>query len=317
LRCLANCHSFAAAAFSLRDRLLPHKPEMRSQNEIEESFHAGQTRILEMVAADTPLPEILKSVVLLMEAQVEGMLCSILVLTTDGRRVRHGAAPSLPAAYVTAVNGSPIGPRHGSCGTAMFLKRPVVVTDVLTDPLWTDYRELAQILNLSACWSTPIFSPRGDVLGSFAIYRREQRGPNAQEKRLTQVATHIAGIAIERQRAQETLREREARINLAAESADLAFWVIYPEHNSAWMSDKGRLMYGFDSALPLSRELICSRVHPDERKRFMRPSIARAHRKVPLNPSTGSSCLMVKRAGSLRGAAVCRSKMDGRVSSSG
>ena len=233
--------------------------------DVEESFHAGQTRILEMVAADASLPDILKSIVLLMEAQVEGMLCSILVLTTDGRRVRHGAAPSLPGAYVKAVNGAPIGPKNGSCGTAMFLKRRVVVTDVLTDPLWADYRELAQILDLSACWSTPIFSSRGDVLGSFAMYRREQRGPNAQETRLTQVATHISGIAIERQRAQETLREREARINLAAESADLAFWVIYPEHNTAWMSDKGRLIYGFDSALPLNRELICGRVHPDDR----------------------------------------------------
>jgi len=239
---------------------------VKSQKDVEESFHAGQTRILEMVAADAPLPDILKSIVLLMEAQVEGMLCSILVLTTDGRRVRHGAAPSLPEAYVKAVNGAPIGPKNGSCGTAMFLKRRVVVTDVLTDPLWTDYRELARILDLSACWSTPIFSPRGDVLGSFAMYRREQRGPNAQETRLTQVATHISGIAIERQRAQETLREREARINLAAESADLAFWGIYPEHNSAWMSDKGRLIYGFDSALPLSRELIIGRVHPDERE---------------------------------------------------
>ncbi len=239
---------------------------MKSQNEIVESFHAGQTRILEMVAADKPLPEILKRIVLLMEAQVEGMVCSILVLATDGRRVRHGAAPSLPAAYVHAVNGAPIGPRHGSCGTAMFLKRRVIVTDMLTDPLWTDYRELARILDLSACWSTPIFSPRGDVLGSFAMYRREPRGPNAQETRLTQVATHIAGIAIERQRVQETLREREARINLAAESADLAFWVIYPDSNAAWMSDKGRLIYGFDSKLPLNRELICGRVHPDERE---------------------------------------------------
>ncbi len=238
---------------------------MKDSAEIEESFHAGQTRILEMVAADAPLPEILKNVVLLMEAQIEGMVCSILVLTVDGRRVRHGAAPSLPPAYVTAVNGAPIGPRHGSCGTAMFLKRRVVVTDVLTDPLWTDYLELARILDFSACWSTPIVSSRGDVLGSFAMYRREKRGPNTQETRLTQVATHIAGIAIERQRVQEALRERDARINLAADSADLAFWVIYPEHNSAWMSDKGRLIYGFDSALPLNRELICGRVHPDER----------------------------------------------------
>ena len=237
----------------------------KGQQEKEEPFYAGQTRVLEMVAANAPLPEVLTHLVLLMEAQAEGMLCSILVLTADGMRVRHGAAPSLPEAYVKAVNGAPIGPRNGSCGTAMYLKRPVVVTDVMTDPLWTDYRDLAKICGLRACWSTPIFSHQGDVIGSFAMYRQEQRGPNAEEAHLTQIATHIAGIAIERQRVQETLRERDARINLAAESADLAFWVIYPEQNTAWMSDKGRKIYGFDSKLPLTRDLICSRVHPDER----------------------------------------------------
>ena len=237
----------------------------KGQQEKEEPFYAGQTRVLEMVAANAPLPEILTNLVLLMEAQAEGMLCSILVLTADGMRVRHGAAPSLPEAYVKAVNGAPIGPRNGSCGTAMYLKRPVVVTDVMTDPLWADYRGLAEICGLRACWSTPIFSHQGDVIGSFAMYRQEQRGPNAEEAHLTQIATHIAGIAIERQRVQETLRERDARINLAAESADLAFWVIYPEQNTAWMSDKGRKIYGFDSKLPLTRDLICSRVHPDER----------------------------------------------------
>jgi len=147
----------------------------------------------------------------------------------------------------------------------MYLRRQVVVKDVLTDPLWADYRKLAEICGLRACWSTPILSPHGEVLGSFAMYRQETRGPHPEELRLTQIATHIAGIAIERQRAQETLRERDARINLAAESADLAFWVIYPEQNTAWMSDKGRKMYGFDSKLPLTRDLICGRVHPDER----------------------------------------------------
>ena len=147
----------------------------------------------------------------------------------------------------------------------MYLRRPVVVKDVMTDPLWADYRPLAEICGLRACWSTPIFSPNGDVLGSFAMYRQENRGPQPEELRLTEIATHIAGIAIERQLAQEVLREREARISLAAESADLAFWVIYPEQNTAWMSDKGRVIYGFDSNLPLNRDLICGRVHPDER----------------------------------------------------
>ena len=183
----------------------------------EEFFIFDQSRVLEMTAANAPLSDVLTNLVLLMEAQAEGMLCSILVLSADGLRVRHGAAPSLPEAYVKAVNGAPIGPRNGSCGTAMYLKRPVVVTDVMTDPLWADYRHLAEICGLRACWSTPIFSPEGDVLGSFAMYRQEQRGPNAEETRLTQIATYIAGIAIERQRGQETLRERDERINLAAE----------------------------------------------------------------------------------------------------
>jgi PAS domain S-box-containing protein len=231
----------------------------------EEFFRAGQSRVLEMIAADAPLVDVLTSLVLLMEGQAEGLRCSILLLNRDGKHVRHGAAPNLPETYVKAVDGAAIGPRNGSCGTAMYRRQPVVVTDVMTDPLWTDYRELAQICGLRACWSTPILSAQGDVLGSFAMYREEKRGPRPEETRLTQIATHIAGIAIQRQRQQEILREREARISLAAESADLAFWILYPEQNAAWMSEKGRLIYGFDSNLPLTCNLILSRVHPDER----------------------------------------------------
>ena len=231
----------------------------------EEVFRAGQSRVLEMIAADAPLAEVLTRHVILMEGQAEGLRCSILLLNRDGKHVRHGAAPNLPEAYVKAVDGSPIGPRNGSCGTAMYTRKPVVVTNVMTDPLWTDYRELAQICGLRACWSTPIVSWQGDVLGSFAMYRQETRGPQPEETRLTEIATHIAGIAIDRQRQQEVLRERDARINLAAESADLAFWVLYPEQGTAWMSDKGRRIYGFDSNLPLTCDLILSRVHPDER----------------------------------------------------
>ena len=231
----------------------------------EEFFRAGQSRVLEMIAADAPLADVLTRLVLLMEGQAEGLRCSILLLNRDGKHVRHGAAPNLPEAYVKAVNGAAIGPRNGSCGTAMYTRRPVVVTDVMTDPLWSDYRELAKICGLRACWSTPILSAQGDVLGSFATYREETRGPRPEETRLTEIATHIAGIAIERQRQQEILREREARISLAAESADLAFWILYPEQNTAWMSEKGRLIYGFDSNLPLTCDLILSRVHPDER----------------------------------------------------
>jgi len=231
----------------------------------EEFFLFDQSRVLEMIAANATLSEVLTSLLLLMEGQADGLRCSILLLARDGKHIHHGVAPHLPEVYVKAVDGLPIGPKNGSCGTAMYLRKQVVVKDVQTDPLWADYRELAKICGLRACWSTPILSPHGEVLGSFAMYREETRGPHPEELRLTQIATHIAGIAIERQRAQEMLREREARINLAAESADLAFWVIYPGQNTAWMSDKGRTMYGFDSTQPLNRDLICGRVHTDER----------------------------------------------------
>src|SRR4030095_9486940 len=147
----------------------------------EEFFRAGQSHVLEMIAADAPLAEVLTSLVLLMEGQPDELRCSILLLNRDGKHVRHGAAPHLPEAYVKAVNGAPIGPRNGSCGTAMFTRRPVIVTDVLTDPLWADYRELAQICGLRACWSSPILSAKGEILGSFAMYRQEKRGPRPRK----------------------------------------------------------------------------------------------------------------------------------------
>lgn len=234
----------------------------------EEFFRGGQSQVLEMIAADKPLVDVLTSLVLLMEGQSEGLRCSILTLSRDGKHVLHGAAPSIPEAYVKAVNGLAIGPRNGSCGTAMFTRKPVVVTDVMTSPLWADYRELAEICGLSACWSTPIISPQGVVLGSFAMYREEKRGPLPEEDRLTNIATHIAGIAIERQRQQEMLREREARISLAAESADLAFWSLYPEDGTAWMSEKGRAIYGFEPDAKLTCDSILSRIHPDERAKI-------------------------------------------------
>lgn len=167
----------------------------------EEDFQAGQSRVLKMIAGNAPLSEILTSLVLLIEAQSPEMLCSVLLLSGDGNHIRHGAAPNLSPEYVRAVNGAPIGPKHGSCGTAMYRGKPVIVTDIFTDPLWEDYRDLAAASGLRACWSTPILSAKGMVLGSFAMYYRQPRTPTGDEARLTEVATHIARLAIERHAA--------------------------------------------------------------------------------------------------------------------
>ena len=179
-------------------------PDITAQKN-EAAFRAGQKKVLEMIASGAPLGEILTSLVLLIEAQTPEMLCSVLLLSDDGDHIVHGAAPSLPEQYVKAIDGEPIGPKNGSCGTAMYRGKPVIVTDILKDPLWEDYRDLASASGLRACWSTPILSARGKVLGSFAMYYRQPQAPTGAEARLTEVATHIAGIAIE-QAAKEPLR---------------------------------------------------------------------------------------------------------------
>jgi GAF domain-containing protein len=175
----------------------PDRETPRTPTETEAAFEAGQQRVLKMIATNAPLSDILTELVLLIEAQVPDMLCSVLLLSDDGNHIRHGAAPNLPQDYVNAVNGAPIGPKQGSCGTAMYRGEPVVVTDIFADPLWEDYRELAAGTGLRACWSTPIMSKRGKVLGSFAMYYRQPQAPTGDEARLTEVATRIAGQAIE------------------------------------------------------------------------------------------------------------------------
>ena len=185
----------------------------------EEEFRLGQSQILQRIAANGPLSEVLKRLVLLIEAQSPEMVCSVLLLSEDGDHIRHGAAPSLPEEYVKAIDGAPIGPKHGSCGTAMYRGEPVFVTDISTDPLWDDFRALAEPFGLRACWSTPILSGRGKVLGSFAMYYREPRTPTGDEANLTEVATRIAGLAVEHHAAREILARTQAELAQATHAA--------------------------------------------------------------------------------------------------
>jgi signal transduction histidine kinase len=181
-----------------------------------EALRDGESRILEMIARDAPLEETLEKLVRVLEAQFAGLLCSVLLLDEDGQHVRHGAAPSLPKAYSKAIDGLRIGPKAGSCGTAMYRREPVVVTDILQDPLWESFRDLAQPYGFRACWSIPILTHSGEALGSFAMYYGEPRSPCTGETRALEMATHLAGIAIERKLA------REERERLRQAQADLA-----------------------------------------------------------------------------------------------
>src|SRR4030081_1864360 len=156
-----------------------------------------------MIARDARVEEILESLVRVVEAQFAGLLSSVLLLDEDGQHVRHGAAPSLPEPYTKAIDGLCIGPKAGSCGTAMYRRETVIVTDILQDPLWEAYRDVAKPYGLRACWSTPILAHSGEALGSFAMYYREPRSPSPAETRALGMATHRGGLAIERKLARE------------------------------------------------------------------------------------------------------------------
>jgi two-component system cell cycle sensor histidine kinase/response regulator CckA len=190
-----------------------------TQAERVDAFRDEQNRILSQIAANAPLQETLDALARLLETSCPGALCTILLLDEDGVHLRHAAAPSFPEAFVRAVDGSEIGPAAGSCGTAMFRREPVVVTDIQHDPLWQEYRHLAALADVHACWSTPIFSDDGRVLGSFAVYYRESRPPDAAERRLLDIATSVAGIAIQRWRSEETLRRSAARLRALVDGA--------------------------------------------------------------------------------------------------
>jgi diguanylate cyclase (GGDEF)-like protein/PAS domain S-box-containing protein len=171
----------------------------------QEEFRRGQAQVLEMIARNESLEMILEALVLLVEAEIEGISGSILILDRDGRRLYQGSAPNLPSTYCRLIDGIAIGPNAGSCGTAAWRGACVVVEDMQADPLWADFRGVVQQFGFRSCWSTPVMTAQNNVLGTFALYSREVRRPTPRESELVAMATHIAGIAIERKRGDERI----------------------------------------------------------------------------------------------------------------
>lgn len=168
-----------------------------------------EKKVLEMISTGETLGQVLEKIVLSIEALSHDTIASILLLDPDEVHVHYGAAPHLPEAYNQALEGAEIGPMAGSCGTAAYLKEPVIVSDIETDPLWDDYRKLARTHGLRACWSTPIINSEGKVLGTFAMYYREPRSPKEDDFALIERATYIACIAIEQSRSEASLKESD------------------------------------------------------------------------------------------------------------
>ncbi len=176
-------------------------------------FSDAQRRVLEKIASGAAIEQTAGLVVAMIQEQVSGAMGSVLRLDEEGR-VQTVAAPLLPGAYNAAIEGVSIGSGVGSCGAAMVEKHRVVVTDIATDPLWAQYKGVAMEHGLRACWSEPILASDGSVLGSLAMYFKETRGPTARDIGVITTAAHLAGIAMQRARAEEA-RERTEATNRA------------------------------------------------------------------------------------------------------
>ena len=175
-----------------------------------------QTSVLELIAAGTPLAEVLTCVAVALEELIEGSRCSILLLDPATATLHHGAAPSLPAAYSARIDGLPVGPQEGSCGAAAYLATPVVAADIRIDARWRRFRDVATPHGMRSCWSSPIQGRTG-IVGTFAVYHDHPHQPPLRERRLVDRFTHLASVAIDHAGLFGALAESENRFRRAFE----------------------------------------------------------------------------------------------------
>ncbi|MET0224405.1 MAG: GAF domain-containing protein, partial [Terrimicrobium sp.] len=240
-----------------------------SNRKRREALLAGENRVLEMVAKGNSLGDILDHLCRLVEELSPGVLASILLMDPNRRQLRHGAAPNLPKAYNDTIDGLVIGNSAGSCGTAAYRAEQVIVSDIANDPLWTDFRELALAHSLRACWSTPIFSSEGNVIGTFAMYYREPRSPSPREQDTIKHITYLAGVAIQRKLAEAARRESEAYLAEAQRLSHTGSWAWAPATGEIryWSEESYRLL-GFDPhAGPPRFEKFFERLHSEDQVR--------------------------------------------------
>jgi formate hydrogenlyase transcriptional activator len=188
----------------------------RSQKESVLFSSESVLNILKLILAGSPLPEVLAVIAQLVESQAQGLSCTIWLPDEDGSYLHCAAAPSLPG-FSAHVGRTEVCAKGASCGTAVYRRESVFVTDILTDPIWENYRDRMLPYGIRSVWSRPLFTGKGKVLGTFAILHREPRSPGANELELIENASHITGIAIERHMNQQALQRERDRLRLLLE----------------------------------------------------------------------------------------------------
>ena len=231
---------------------------------------AGHRQVLEMIASGTSLEITLNAITQQLDKHFPEMLCSILLVDESGTRLHCAASSSFPEEYHAAIDGEAIGPRAGSCGTAAYRKELVVVKDIASDPLWTDYRDVALRNNLRACWSHPIISGNGEVLGTLAMYYHEPREPATRELDTIKTVASLAGIAIERKQAEAALLGNVERFQMVARATNDAIWDWDLVTNAVWWGEGYQTLFGYRAEeIKPGFESWHDPIHPEDRERVV------------------------------------------------
>jgi signal transduction histidine kinase len=231
-----------------------------------EALLAGEKRLLEMVATGCSLPEVLDALCRFVEDTARPCYCSVYLIDPSGTKFQNAAAPSLPSSFNDPIEGAPVERETGPCGMAACLKTQVIASDVASDPRWpaSAFRPLALAHGLRSCWSTPILSLAGDVLGTFAIYQSEPASPTPLQQELIAQFTHIASIAIERAQGEAALKRSEAFLAEAQRLSSTGSFSWRVATDEVIWSDQNYRIFEVDPATPPSFELIDSRIHPED-----------------------------------------------------
>jgi diguanylate cyclase (GGDEF)-like protein/PAS domain S-box-containing protein len=224
-----------------------------------------RNRILVMLARGEPIKQVMLAIVTGIEAIHPEMICSILLLDDEGKRLVDVVAPSLPTFYNDAIKGVEVGIGKGSCGTAAVIGERVIVDDISTHPYWQLYKQLAASAGLAACWSQPIRSSMHHVLGTLAIYHRKINRPSAADITLIEQCADLISVALDKNAAEVQLHDREKQLALVLDASQLGFWDWDILKNRVVRNERWATMLGYSlKDIDFTVKQWIDFIHPDD-----------------------------------------------------